>query len=174
MKIPRMVVERTLDMINYPAAAALLAQTYNAVKINGVDGTTVGLCPGALVEVDSSGNLILSSGSGTKHVIGMLVTSPVPAFNTPSATSGFILQTAQNNNVAVVPLSDSVVEVEAYLTQQESAATALVYAPGDLIYRSTYGFITKHNATQAQAIGEVLEVLASGTLRVQLYRSNVT
>lgn len=175
MGIPRLVLERAIDTYSYVADATLLAQAYNTTKINGVGSTNVGLVPGALVKLTSGGKVALAgsaAGDATfMSPIGMLMSAPVPSYQDPSNTSGFTLTRAENDNVAVIPLSDAVVEIEAYLKQAEGSTSTLTYTAGELLYRSKYGFITKDPASQASPLGQVLEVLASGTLRVQLYRA---
>jgi hypothetical protein len=171
MSVPRLVVERAVDTFSYKASAALLAQTYNA-KVRGTSSANVGLVPGAILRKNTVGNeLILADGAGPYIPLGMLVTSPNAAYPLPSTTGGYAFQFAENANIAVLPFSDSVIEVEAYLSKAEGSSTDLVYAAGDLLFRSIYGFLTNDDATQADVFGQVLEVLANGNLRVQLFRS---
>ena len=182
MVTPRLVAERFIDTFPYEADAALLAQTYQATDINGVDATSVGLIPGALIMLNSSGKAVLAgSAAGNAAIeqnalIGMLMTCNVPGFNDPSVSSGVSINRSMNTQIAALPLSDSIAEVEAYMKKTDAGgAFGAPWAANDLIFASKYGFITKDPTTHpTQPIGRVLEVTALGTLRVQLFRSRAS
>jgi hypothetical protein len=168
-----------IDTYDYDADATLLAQAYATAQINGVDASNVGLVPGALVKLSAANKVALAGSqagdTAIMEVLGILMSSAQPAFSDPAASSGFSINRALNNRVAVLPISESIVEIEAYMLKSESGAT-LTYAAGDKLFRSKFGFLTKDSATggKPHCLGQVLEVTAAGTLRVQLFRTYTT
>jgi len=170
-RVPRLVMERGIDLINYPISAALAAKTIAGAKVRGIDSGLVGMLPGMLLDVNASGELVLAEGAGSLNILGVGFNYVAPQAD-PSQ-EGYIFSQAGEDAGAIIPLSDSVIEVGAYLIEEDGAATALTYAIGDLLYRSTLGFLTKDDSTDKTILGKVVG-LNEGNLRVQLFRKYST
>lgn len=156
------------------AGADLLNQGYAALAglVNGIGGSEGGPLPGFLVQATTTEKEVdLADGAAlTGALLGMIVSDDYIAANPPAGNGpGKVWKTAGVEaaiNVAYIP--GLRVTVEAFAVRNELNASDLSYAVGDLLYRSTFGCLTKDNSTAPEALGHVVAVNTDGTLDVIL------
>lgn len=155
------------------ASAALLAQGYSALAttVNGIVGNEGGPLPGFLVQTTTVEKEVdLADGAAlTGVLLGMIVSDSYIDAQTPAGSGpGKVWKTSSGDKVLSVGYIPGLrVTVEAYAIRNELNAADLSYAVGDLLYRSTYGVVTKDNTTTT-VIGVVAAVNADGTLDIIL------
>lgn len=156
------------------ADPTLLSAGYTALvgKVNGVVGNEGGPLPGFLVQGTTTEKTVaLASGAAlTGALIGLIVSDDYIAAAGPAQGGpGKVWKTASVEAAVTVGYIPGLRgTVEAFAVRNEADAADLTYAVGDLLYRSTFGCLTKDNATSPTSIGHVMAVNADGTLDVIL------
>ena len=194
LSIPRLVVERSYDILNEKAADSALTFDWATAYAGGVnmDAGHTGILPGALLAVDSSdteGKLKIADGTSKLSLLGMAFNflptgTELGHFSNPGYTPAgdypqggqYLFKFSETDGIGVVPVETAIAIVSLYAAKTD-AGVAQTYAQGDLLYRSKYGVITKDKTTAAAALepelGQVLDVQADGNLRIQLFRGKV-
>lgn len=153
------------------AASNLQNQSYATLVglVNGIVGGETGPLPGFLVQTTANAREVdLADGIALTGVLVGLISSEdfLSGLGTPPALP-YLWQESGVANISVIYLPGFRGLVEAYAVRNDADTAALTYAVGDLLYRSTYGCLTK-DATSVTILGVVIGIEADGSLEVML------
>jgi hypothetical protein len=152
------------------AAVGLQNQSYAALAglVNGIVGNEVGPLPGFIVQTTTNpAEVELADGVTLSGVQIGIISSDV-YLDSQAPAAPYQWAEAGVNNVSVIYLPGFRGVIEAYASQNEADTAALTYAIGDELFRSTYGCLTKDNATSTVALGVVVGINSDGSLDVIL------